>query len=77
MKAIALVANARERGNCYDFAQFMLERLAAAGVKTELINFYDCQITPCQNCNYECVQIFDQEKGINVECPIKDEVYQS
>ena len=74
MKAIALVASARERGNCYDFAQFMLERLAAAGVETELINFYDCEITLCQNCNYECVQKFDPEKGINAECPIDDDV---
>lgn len=27
MKAIALVASARKRGNCRDFAEFMLERL--------------------------------------------------
>jgi len=74
MKAIALVVSARERGNCYDFAQFMLERLAAAGIETELINFYDYKITPCQNCNYECVQKFDPEKGVNIECPIKDDV---
>jgi len=74
MKTIALVVSARERGNCYDFAQFMLERLAAAGIKTELINFYDYKITPCQNCNYECVQKFDPEKGINAECPIQDDV---
>jgi len=74
MKAVALVVSARERGNCYDFAQFMLERLAAAGIKTELINFYDYQITPCQNCHYECVQKFDPKKGINAECPIQDDV---
>ena len=74
MKAIVLVASARKRGNCYDFAQFMLERLAAADIETELINFYDYEITPCQNCNYECVQRFDPEKGVNVECPIKDDV---
>jgi len=74
MKAIALVVSARERGNCYDFAQFMLERLAAADIETELINFYDYKITPCQNCHYECVQKFDPEKGINAECPIQDDV---
>lgn len=56
MKAIALAVSARERGNCYDFAQFALDRLAANGVETELINFYDYQITPCQRCDYECLQ---------------------
>lgn len=55
MKALALVVSARERGNCYDFAEFMLERLKQQRVEGELINFYDCQITPCQRCSYECV----------------------
>jgi len=59
----ARVVGARERRNCYDFAQFILERLAAAGIETELINFYDYKITPCQNCHYECVQKFDPEEA--------------
>jgi len=48
MKAIALVVSAREHGNCFDFARFTLDRLAAGGVETELVNFFDYQITPCQ-----------------------------
>lgn len=74
MKAVALVVSAREKGNCYDFAEFMLKRIAAANVETELINFFNYQITPCQKCSYECVQKFDPEKGVNTECPIKDDV---
>ncbi|MBU7016712.1 MAG: flavodoxin family protein [Theionarchaea archaeon] len=74
MKAVALVASAREKGNCYDFAEFMLKRVAAANVETELINFFNYQIIPCQKCSYECVQKFDPEKGVNTKCPIKDDV---
>jgi multimeric flavodoxin WrbA len=74
MKAVALVASAREHGNCYDFARFTLERLAAQEVETELINFYDYQITPCQKCAYECMQRLDPGKGKNAPCPIQDDV---
>ena len=73
-KAVALVVSARQHGNCYDFAEFVLDKLKAAGIKTELINFYDYQIMPCQGCNYECVQKFNPEKGVNIECPIEDDV---
>jgi multimeric flavodoxin WrbA len=69
MKATALVISARQHGNCYDFAQFVLKRLEADGLETELINFYDFQITPCQRCNYECIQHINSEK-----CPIEDDV---
>ncbi len=31
MKATALVVSARKHGNCYDFAQFILDRLQANG----------------------------------------------
>lgn len=41
MKAVALVVSAREKGNCDDFAEFMLERIAAANIETELINFFN------------------------------------
>jgi len=74
MKAIALVVSARERGNCYDFAEFMLERLKQQGVEGELINFYDHQITPCQRCSYECVARFDPQRGADEACPIEDDV---
>jgi multimeric flavodoxin WrbA len=59
MKAVALVASGRERGNCYDFALFTLECLKEKGVDTELINFYDHQILPC-SCAYECLQKFEK-----------------
>jgi multimeric flavodoxin WrbA len=74
MKAVALVASARQRGNCYDFAQFALDRLAANGVDAELINFYDYRITPCQRCAYECLQRLDPHKGVDAPCPIQDDV---
>ncbi len=57
-----------------DFAEYMLERLRAAGLQTDLVNFYLCTIASCQKCAYECVQKFDPEKGINAPCPIKDDV---
>jgi multimeric flavodoxin WrbA len=74
MKAVALVVSARKYGNCFDLVEFMLKRLKKTGIETELINFYDYQVAPCQTCNYECVQKFDPEKGVNTECPITDDV---
>jgi len=63
MKALALVVSARKQGNCYDFARFVLDRLEAAGIETELINFCDYQINPCRHCAYECVQALQPSKG--------------
>jgi multimeric flavodoxin WrbA len=74
MKAIALVVSARKRGNCYDFAQFVLDRLQASGTETELVNFHDYQIVPCQRCDYECIQHLDPLKGVDAPCPIADDV---
>lgn len=74
MKAIALVVSAREHGNCYDFAQLVLDRLAANGVETELVNFYNCRIQPCEHCAYECMQRRDPRKGVDAPCPIDDDV---
>jgi len=74
LKAIALVVSAREHGNCFDFAQFVLDDYKKQGLETELINFYDHQITPCQHCEYECLQRLDPTKGVDAECPIKDDV---
>jgi multimeric flavodoxin WrbA len=76
MKATALVVSARKHGNCYDFAQFVSERLQASGVRTETINFYDYQITPCQRCEYECIQHLDPQKMADAPCPIIDDVRQ-
>ena len=74
MKAIALVVSARPRGNCYDFAEFVLQRLQTSAVETELVNFHDYQITPCQRCAYECIQHIDPNKGVDAPCPIQDDV---
>jgi multimeric flavodoxin WrbA len=69
MKAIALAVSARKRGNCYDFARYTLDRLQGSGVKTELVNFCDYRILPCQHCDYECLQ-----KRDGISCPIDDDV---
>jgi multimeric flavodoxin WrbA len=74
MKANALVVSARQRGNCYDFAEFVLQRLQSSAVETELVNFHDYQITPCQRCAYECIQHIDPNKGVDAPCPIQDDV---
>jgi multimeric flavodoxin WrbA len=74
MKAIALAVSARKHGNCCDFAQFSLKRLQAKGVETELVNFHDHCILPCQGCEYECIQHLDPCKGKDAPCPIDDDV---
>jgi multimeric flavodoxin WrbA len=74
MKAVALVVSARKRGNCYDFAQFVLDRLRLKNIETELVNFYDYRIVPCQRCDYECLQRSDPQKGVDAPCPIDDDV---
>jgi len=74
MKAIALAVSARKEGNCFDFAQFVLDRMDANGLETELVNFYDYQITPCQKCSYECLHHAYPQKGIDAACPIDDDV---
>lgn len=74
MKAVALVVSARKHGNCYDFANYTLDRLQQDGIETELINFDDYQITPCQHCEYECIQHVDKQKGKDAACPIQDDV---
>ncbi len=74
MKAVALVASARKHGNGYDFASYILDRLKSAGVETELVNFFDYRITPCQRCDYECLQRLDPKKGADAPCPIDDDV---
>jgi multimeric flavodoxin WrbA len=74
MKAIALVASARQYGNCQAFASYMLDRMNARDVQTELVNFYDHRIEPCHNCNYECLQKYDPAVGQNMPCPIEDDV---
>ncbi len=74
MKAIALVVSARKKGNCHDFAKYVLDLLEGQEIETELINFYDNRITPCCNCAYECLQSYDPQKRSNAPCPIDDDV---
>ncbi len=74
MKALALAVSARKHGNCFDFASFTLDLLAQAGVETELINFHDYRITPCQGCEYECIQHTDPIRKVGKPCPIDDDV---
>jgi len=76
-KAIALVFSARKKGNCYDFARFMLDKIEkTAKAKTELVNLCDYKIQPCQNCDYECLSRVNPKTGRKEfsECPVKDDV---
>jgi multimeric flavodoxin WrbA len=66
LKALAVVVSARKQGNCFDIASYILDQLKEKGAITELVNFWDYQITPCQHCEYECLQ-----KQL---CPIEDDV---
>lgn len=74
MKTIALVASARQHGNCYEFAEYVLNRFHAIGSQTELVNFFDYNIQPCHHCLYECLQRHDPEKRKDSPCPIQDDV---
>jgi multimeric flavodoxin WrbA len=76
MKAVALVFSARKKGNCYDFARFMLNKIEKEGVATELVNFCDYNIKPCQNCDYECLAHINPATGQKEyrECPVKDDI---
>jgi len=76
MKAVALVFSARKRGNCYNFADFVLSEMRKSGVETDLVNFCEHDIKPCQNCDYECLARVDPKTGRKEhrECPVKDDV---
>jgi len=77
MKAVALVFSARKKGNCYDFARFMLDKMKKMkGVETELVNFCDYKIQPCQNCDYECLPHINPKTNRKEfgKCPVKDDV---
>jgi multimeric flavodoxin WrbA len=74
MKALALVVSARERGNGYDMAEYVLEHLSSAGVETELANFFDYRILPCHECSYECLDFEALPDTLANYCPIDDDV---
>lgn len=73
IKAVALVVSARKKGNCYEFAQFILDYLEKKSIDTEIINFCEYKINPCC-CSYECVQVYDPHIRCNNECPLEDDV---
>ncbi len=68
MKAVALSVSARKGGNFYDFARFVLGRLAVNSVKTKLVNFYDYLITPASaattNVCSIAIGIFSKRAGV-------------
>jgi multimeric flavodoxin WrbA len=76
MRAIALVFSARKKGNCYDFARFISDKMEKEHVKTELVNLCDYNIKPCQNCDYECLARINPNAGQKEcrECPVRDDV---
>ncbi len=74
LKATALVVSARQYGNGYDCARFVLQRLQSAGIETELVNFFDYRIVPCQGCQYECENTDGLPDKLENVCPIDDDV---
>jgi len=54
----------------------MLSQMRKSGVETELVNFCECDVKPCQNCDYECLARVDLKTGRKEhrECPVKDDV---
>ena len=71
-----MVFSARKKGNCFDFADFVLGEMKKSGVETELVNFCEYDIKPCQNCDYECLPRVNPKTGREErrQCPIKDDV---
>jgi len=67
MHIVAFICSARKRGNCHDLVSFMVNKLRAKGINAEIINAYDCKITPCSHCDYECFKV-------PKSCPIHDDV---
>lgn len=67
VKVTALVFSARQKGNCYNLAEIMLNHLKTKGIETEILSAYDYKIAPCSHCNYEC---FESPRN----CPIEDDV---
>lgn len=66
MKALAVAFSARKKGNCYRLVEHCLNRLVEKGWETELLKTYDLQITPCNQCDYECFK--------NGKCPVHDDI---
>ncbi len=67
MKALAVAFSARKEGNCSALSRYCLERLTEQGWETEFLAAYEHKLTPCSNCDYECMS---EEPS----CPISDDV---
>jgi len=74
VKALGLIFSARKRGNCYDCANYCLDRLREESIETQLINIHDYTIEPCNHCNYECFS--ERIRGTKEICPINDDLPQ-
>ncbi len=64
LKIIAICGSPRIESNTEYFTQFTLDKIAAQGVDTELINMRDKNVAPCVGC-YKCSK--------SAECAQKDD----
>lgn len=64
LKVIAICGSPRIESNTEYFTQYTLDRIAAQGVDTELINMREHNVQPCVGC-YKCSE--------NAECAQKDD----
>lgn len=64
MKVLGICGSPREKGNTEYYVDFVLGKLTAKGIKTELVTLFDKTIASCKGC-YDCVK----EKG----CSTKDD----
>lgn len=64
LKVIAICGSPRVESNTEYFTQYTLDRIAAQGIETELINMHEKSVQPCVGC-YKCAE--------NAECAQKDD----
>lgn len=63
-KVVGVCGSPRANGNTEYLVGFVLEKLAAKGLETELITLFDKSIAPCKSC-YDCVE--------DKDCSTKDD----
>ncbi|MFZ5354838.1 MAG: NAD(P)H-dependent oxidoreductase [Bacillota bacterium] len=56
MKIVGMNFSSRKDGNCFDCVDYCLKQYEKLGHHTEVLNFFDYQITPCGLCGYQCFQ---------------------
>jgi len=66
VRVACIVFSARQRGNCWDCADFLLGELRRRGFDGEIINICEYDVKPCSRCEYEC---FSKTK----KCPVRDD----